>query len=244
MEEYQKAEEIKNDVLVTGAILTAGAILVTASGLLKPSVGGGGGGGGVTAKMGGVKTTVTNSSGAPLPGSTVIVQNPADGVVVARGTTDGNGIFDTGLSLQPGTYTVQATNPSYQGAFQSVNVQAGIDSSVTLVLPSGPPPQSQTMLFQALTVSARGASSMWQLNPNAGPVTAAAFVQVQNSIGQVLAIGVSALQSLSPGQSFAFSIAWNVPGLVLPPGSYTATTFIVNQNNASISNSFSQAVII
>lgn len=194
------------------------------------------------AQPGGMRVTVTNPSGAALPGSTVVVTNPVTGVVAAQGQTNTNGVFDTGLTIPAGAYNVQATNPSYKAIFQLVNVIAGVDSTVGLILASGTPPPVQAFQFVSLQVSSTGGTATWALNPQWPTfIPVSAWITLQNAAGQTIGIGNSLQQAVPPGQQASFHVDFSTP---VPAGTYQAQTFVVDQNNNALSYSIPATVTI
>ena len=73
--------------------------------------------------QGNVRGTVTDPSGAVVPGATVTLKNTATGASQTR-TTNGSGFYEFAL-LPPGSYSVAVTAPNYKEASQSVNVSVG-----------------------------------------------------------------------------------------------------------------------
>lgn len=192
--------------------------------------------------MGGFIITVVDPNGSPVGGATVIVQNPSTGVVVFQSVTGANGVADSGLTIPPGSYTVQATSPNFAGAFTTQTIVVGVDTPVRIQLVPGPPPPSQEMLFVSLSVNAGGGVAVWKMNPNwPSGDTVAAFITLINAIGQTIGIGRSAFQAIGPGQTASFPVSF---GGNVPSGSYTANTFVINQQNAAVSGSVGQPVTI
>jgi Carboxypeptidase regulatory-like domain len=73
--------------------------------------------------QGNVRGTVTDPSGAVVPGATVTLKNTANGFTETR-TSTGSGFYEFAL-LPPGNYTVAVSAPNYKAASRTVNVSVG-----------------------------------------------------------------------------------------------------------------------
>lgn len=73
--------------------------------------------------QGNILGTVTDPSGAVVPGATVTLKNDSTGAAQTRTTTN-SGFYEFAL-LPPGSYTLSVTAPSYQGMTQNVTASIG-----------------------------------------------------------------------------------------------------------------------
>ena len=73
--------------------------------------------------QGNILGTVTDPSGAVVPGATVTLKNDNTGATLTR-TTNNSGFYEFAL-LPPGSYTLSVTAQSYQGASQRVTASIG-----------------------------------------------------------------------------------------------------------------------
>ena len=73
--------------------------------------------------QGNVRGTVTDPTGAVVPGAKVTLKNISTGAAQTR-TTNGSGFYEFAL-LPPGTYSVAVSAPNYAAATQTVSVAVG-----------------------------------------------------------------------------------------------------------------------
>src|SRR5690242_17181953 len=104
--------------------------------------------------QGNVRGTVTDPSGAVVPGATVTIKSTATGASQTR-TTNGSGFYEFAL-LPPGTYTVAVSSPNYKPATQTVSVSVGQVSTNNITL-------AVAASSQTVEVVAQG--SVLQTNP-------------------------------------------------------------------------------
>src|SRR5579864_285592 len=101
-----------------------------------------------TVATGSIQGTVTDPSGAVVPGAQVTVTNKSTGQE-KKLTTNNSGAYNTGPII-PGDYVIRATNKGFQTTQLPVTVQVGVTSSGNLQLKVGQ--QSEVVEVQASEV--------------------------------------------------------------------------------------------
>jgi hypothetical protein len=104
--------------------------------------------------QGNVRGTITDPSGAVVPGATVTLKSTTTGSTQVR-TTSGSGFFEFPL-VTPGTYTLTVTAPSYQTAAQTVTASLGLVSTANVKL---------AVATSTQTVEVTAEASVLQANP-------------------------------------------------------------------------------
>lgn len=136
--------------------------------------------------QGNVRGTVTDPSGAVVPGATVTLKNTATGATQTR-TSNGSGFYEFAL-LPPGTYTVGVSAPNYKASTQTVSVTVGqvSTSNVKLALATS---------SQTVEVVANG--SVLQANPQVSTTMSQRQIEyVPNGAGDL-----SYIAQTAPGAS-------------------------------------------
>ncbi len=136
--------------------------------------------------QGNVRGTVTDPSGAVVPGATVTLKNTATGSSQTR-TTNGSGFYEFAL-LPPGTYSVAVSAPNYKSANQTVTVAVGqvSNSNVKLAVATS---------SQTVEVVANG--SVLQANPQVSTTMSQRQIEyVPNGAGDL-----SYIAQTAPGAS-------------------------------------------
>ena len=101
--------------------------------------------------LSGMNGTVTDSSGAVVPGATVTVTNDATGVVTKTATTTAGTYSVT--DLIPGTYTVRVEVTGFQaGVVKGVYVDVARRSTANLVLQPGSASEKVEVTASAITL--------------------------------------------------------------------------------------------
>ncbi len=88
-----------------------------------------------TTATGSIQGTITDPSGATLPGAKVMITDKGTGQVIST-TTNSSGSFTSG-ALIPGNYTVRVEAQGFKSSEQPVTVQVGVTSSTNLKLQVG-----------------------------------------------------------------------------------------------------------
>src|SRR5512146_964524 len=136
--------------------------------------------------QGNVRGTVTDPSGAVVPGATVTLKNTANGASQTR-TTTGSGFYEFAL-LPPGTYTVAVSAPNYKAATQTVSVTVGQVSTSNIAL-------AVATSSQTVEVVANG--SVLQANPQVSTTMSQRQIEyVPNGAGDL-----SYIAQTAPGAS-------------------------------------------
>lgn len=136
--------------------------------------------------QGNVRGTVTDPSGAVVPGATVTLKNTATGATQSR-TTSGSGFYEFAL-LPPGTYSVAVSAPNYKPTTQSVTVAVGQVSTNDVKL-------AVATSSQTVEVVANG--SVLQANPQVSTTMSNRQIQyVPNGAGDL-----SYIAQTAPGAS-------------------------------------------
>jgi hypothetical protein len=83
-----------------------------------------------------ISGTVVDSSGAVIPGATVVVTNESTGVTIFRTTTDSSGAY-TIPAVQPGTYVIMVSHAGFRtlirhGVVIQVTQNAVVDFTLTV----------------------------------------------------------------------------------------------------------------
>src|SRR5512146_2224023 len=104
--------------------------------------------------QGNVRGTVTDPSGAVVPGATVTLKNTANGASQTR-TTTGSGFYEFAL-LPPGTYSLAVSAPNYKPTTQTVTVAVGQVSTSDIKL---------ALATSSQTVEVVANGSVLQANP-------------------------------------------------------------------------------
>ena len=136
--------------------------------------------------QGNVRGTVTDPSGAVVPGATVTLKNTANGATQTRSTT-GSGFYEFAL-LPPGTYSLAVSAPNYRPATQTVTVAVGQVSTSDVKL-------AVATSSQTVEVVANG--SVLQANPQVSTTMSNRQIQyVPNGAGDL-----SYIAQTAPGTS-------------------------------------------
>ncbi len=101
-----------------------------------------------TVATGSIQGTITDPSGAVVPGAQVTVTNKSTGQE-KKLTTNNSGAYNTGPII-PGDYVVRATNKGFQTTQLPITVEVGVTSSGNLQLKVGQ--QSEVVEVQASEV--------------------------------------------------------------------------------------------
>jgi hypothetical protein len=88
-----------------------------------------------TVGSGSIQGTITDPSGAVVPGADVTIRNTNTAQTIAAKTTD-KGLYTAG-SLQPGQYTIEVAQPGFGQQRLSVTVQVGVTSNGDVKLKLG-----------------------------------------------------------------------------------------------------------
>src|SRR5262245_16480798 len=112
-----------------------------------------------------VSGTVSDTSGALIPGVEVTAKNTATGIVTARITNE-SGAYDF-PSLQPGVYTVSAALSGFQSAtFNNVQLSQGQQVRLNFSLQVGSVAQAVEVVAEANTALATTSSSVGDVLPD------------------------------------------------------------------------------
>lgn len=109
-----------------------------------------------TAATGAIQGTVTDQSGAVVPGATVTVKNVATGQTVTR-TTTGSGIYNSG-PLTPGNYTVSVSAKGFSATDLPTTVTVGNISPGNVKLGLAAEKQEVTVEANGVTVNTEQAT--------------------------------------------------------------------------------------
>jgi Carboxypeptidase regulatory-like domain len=96
-----------------------------------------------------IEGTITDSSGALLPGATVTVTNMDTNVRAFAGTTDGSGLYRA-LDVKPGRYSVRVTADGFAKQVQN-NVNASEAQGITLNFQMQAGGVDQTVMVESST---------------------------------------------------------------------------------------------
>jgi hypothetical protein len=89
------------------------------------------------APVGSISGTVTDSSGASVPGASVTINDKTNGSNRAI-TANGQGLYSA-PALPPGDYEVRGEHEGFRTTVRDAQVVAGSTTTVDLALPSAPP---------------------------------------------------------------------------------------------------------
>src|ERR1051325_1043031 len=118
----------------------------------------------VNAVVGG---TVTDSSGALIPGVEVTARNIATGIATTRITNE-SGAYDF-ASLQPGAYTIAAALSGFQSAtYNNVQLSQGQQVRLNFTLNVGTVAQAVEVVAEANTLLATTTASVGDVLPEGG----------------------------------------------------------------------------
>jgi len=104
-------------------------VLIAASLMALPAMGQ------ATISSGNIQGTVTDPTGAVVPGATVTIISSATGQSIVR-TTNASGAYSTG-SIQPGTYKIRISAKGFQTTQMVSTVRVGVVSAVNVKLTLG-----------------------------------------------------------------------------------------------------------
>ena len=155
--------------------------------------------------MGGVSGTVTDSTGAMVPGATVTLVNEATNVEVVRQTT-GSGFF-TFVNVRPGTYVLRIelsgfakaevapfTVPVNQTVVQNVTLQIGQLTETTVVRGQSELLQTtsaelgtvvEERVIRDLPLQGRNFTQLLLLTPGVNPVSTAQGPQAETAVNSI-----------------------------------------------------------
>src|SRR4029077_16319455 len=88
-----------------------------------------------TISTGSIQGTITDPSGAAVPGATISITNKATSQAISTGTTS-SGTYTSG-ALVPGDYTVRVEAPGFKALTAAVSVQVGVTASGNFKLEVG-----------------------------------------------------------------------------------------------------------
>jgi hypothetical protein len=136
--------------------------------------------------QGNVRGTVTDPSGAVVPGATVILKSTTTGSTQSR-TTNSSGFYEFAL-VTPGSYTLTITAPGYQSATQSVAASLGQVTSSNVKL---------SVASAATTVEVTAEGSVIHPNPEVSTTLSESQIEyVPNGAGDL-----SYIAQTAPGAS-------------------------------------------
>ena len=151
------------------------AVLLTAMQLAAQSI-----------TQGNARGTVTDPSGAAVPGAKVTLTNTANGATQTR-TTNGSGFYEFAL-LPPGTYSISVTAPNYKETTQTINVAVGQVTTRNAQL---------SVMTASQTVEVVAEGSVLQLNPQVSTTMSQRQIEyVPNGAGDL-----SYIAQTAPGAS-------------------------------------------
>src|SRR5918995_4728208 len=130
------------------------AALVFASAALAPVT---------AAAQSGLAGTVTDSSGALLPGVTIEAASPALIEKVRTAVSDDRGRYNI-IELRPGRYTVTFTLPGFTTVKQELDLPAAFTATVNAQMPIGTLQESVTVAGGTPTVDLRSTAKQTTLN--------------------------------------------------------------------------------
>ncbi len=111
---------------------------------------------------GSVSGTVTDASGAAVPGATITVRNTSTNVTTVL-TANNTGVY-MAAGLNPGAYTIQAGAPGFTPSVKNeVTLQAHTDRKVDFALQVGT--STQTVTVEAQVAVLQKASPSWRVGP-------------------------------------------------------------------------------
>ncbi|HEY6328939.1 MAG TPA: carboxypeptidase regulatory-like domain-containing protein, partial [Blastocatellia bacterium] len=174
------------------ALVVPAVILLTVAGFVPAS----GGLAFAQATTGTIRGTVTDQSGAVVPGASVSAKNEATGVVYPTFKTTSDGIYSI-PNLIPGFYTLSVGISGFKTAvFTSVDVKLGQDSIIDVSLQPGGAAESVTVT--ATNTEAPIEKDTSQISTNFDTR------QIADLPGNVAGAGLDAIALLVPGVSVGF----------------------------------------
>jgi hypothetical protein len=115
-----------------------------------------------TISSGSIQGTVTDPSGAVVPGASVTISNPATGEVIQR-TTSSQGAYSSG-ALQSGKYQIRVDVANFKSSVLDVTVQIGSAASGNIQLQVGAASQTVEVSAEAVHVNTEQATVQGTLN--------------------------------------------------------------------------------
>jgi hypothetical protein len=115
-----------------------------------------------TISSGSIQGTVTDPSGAVVPGASVTISNPATGEVIQR-TTSSQGAYSSG-ALQSGKYQIRVDVANFKSSVLDVTVEIGSAASGNIQLQVGAASQTVEVSAEAVHVNTEQATVQGTLN--------------------------------------------------------------------------------
>lgn len=186
------------------------------------------------ANFGSINGTVTDSTGAALPGAAVVVTNDATGAA-KRLTTDADGFYSA-QGLSAGAYTVKVSDANFQTVvFANVQLTPGqvIAQNATLKVSS---------VSTQVTVTANALQVNTQTSASGGTISAKQItnLMLNGRNFQTLAISIPGVSSVSAADSATGGGLLGTTSLIVNGQSIENTTYTIdgvyNMNSGNLSN--------